>query len=134
MSGISDAITISGRLVDLVKAGATIEAQEQIAELRVALADAKIELSDLREEMAELKRAAAEREQMEWDGVVYWRTQPDGQKDGPFCQRCLDADAKLIRLQSIAGSYFGDWSCAACNKTYGQQSGTPASGAVKPHF
>ena len=121
MSGISDAITISGRLVDLVKAGATIEAQEQIAELRVALADAKIELSDLREELAELKRAVAEREQIEWDGVMYWRALPDGQKDGPFCQRCCDADSKLVRLQHYPHSLGYPWSCMQCGKAYRQK-------------
>lgn len=116
MSGISDAITISGRLVDLVKAGATIDAQEQIAELRLALADAKIELSNLREEVSELKRAAAEREHLKFDGKVYWRERSDG-KEGPFCQRCFDVEGRLVYLHT--NLYMGgDWVCKACKHTY----------------
>lgn len=121
MSGISDAITISGRLVDLVKAGATIEAQEQIAELRLALADAKIELSNLREEVSELKRAAALHEQLEWDGALYWRKLPDGYKEGPFCQRCYDYESKLVRLQAMPRGMGAEWHCTGCSKGYGQQ-------------
>lgn len=134
MSGISDAVTLSGRLVELAKKGMTIEQQERIMELRAAVLNAQEENLQLRAELSDLKRVAAEREQMEFDGAIYWRTLPGGQKEGPFCQRCYDADAKLVRLQSIAGSYFGDWECAECDKIYGKQSGTPASGAVTPHF
>ena len=134
MSGISDAVTLSGRLVELAKKGMTIEQQERIMELRAAVLNAQEENLQLREELSELKRSTALRDEVSFDGAVYWRTLPDGQKDGPFCQRCYDADAKLIRLQNIAGSFFGDWDCAACDKTYGKQSGTPGSGAVKPQF
>lgn len=134
MGGISEAITISGRLVDLVKTGATIEAQEQIAELRLALSDAKIELSDLREEVSELKRAATLRAQMDWDGTLYWRKLADGQSEGPFCQRCLEADSKPVHLQTLPEGFGTRWICTVCNKTYGQQSGAPGPRSIKPHF
>jgi hypothetical protein len=131
--GITDAVSLSGRVLELVKQGVTLDLQERIMELREAVLNAQEEVLRLRAELSELRRTANDREQLTFDGSLYWRERSDG-KEGPFCQRCFDVDAKLVRLQNIAGSTFGDWECAACDKSYCQQSGASESGTVKSHF
>ena len=116
--GISEAVSLSGRVVELVKAGATIELQERITELREAVLNAKEEILSLRAELGELKRAAEEREQVTFDGVAYWQQVPGSEKQGPFCHRCYDADSKLVRLQHFPASLSWKWSCVVCNKSY----------------
>jgi len=44
----------------------------------------------------------------------YWKKSGD-EKDGPFCQRCYDAEGKLIRLQEQSST--DRWFCHAC-KSY----------------
>jgi len=116
--GISDAVSLSGRVVELVKAGATIELQEKIMELREAVLNAKEEILGLRTELGELKRAAAEREQLIFDGMIYWHEERGGKKEGPFCPRCRDSDSKLIRLHGLGPGANYDWNCLACNTLF----------------
>lgn len=117
--GISDAVSLSGRVLELVKAGATLELQERIVELREAVLNAKDEILSLREELSTLKRAATEREQLEFNGIVYWRELPDGENEGPFCQRCYDADSKLMRLHKCGADIAYEWACTGCKMLIG---------------
>lgn len=112
--GISDAVSISGRLVELVKAGATLELREEIMRLREAVLNAREEVLNLRGELGELKRTAAEREHLTFDGSLYWRERSQG-KEGPFCQRCFDVDAKVVRLQPNLPGFPLKWVCTACS-------------------
>lgn len=54
------------------------------------------------------------REEPLWEKPYYWLLK-EGEKDGPFCQRCYDVDKKLIRLQ---GGHNDSWGCLQCNKGY----------------
>lgn len=116
--GISEAVSLSGRVVELVKAGATLELQEKIMELREAVLNAKEEVLSLRQELSDLKRAAAQREQLVFDGMLYWQEEPGRKKEGPFCPRCRDSDSKLVRLHGLAPGANYDRTCLVCNTLF----------------
>ena len=96
-------------IVELLKKGATVEAQEQIMELREGALALQEENFGLREKVRNLEESLRIKGQLQFDGASYWLS--DGNKtDGPFCQHCYDTSGKLIRLQD-----WGDtWNCFAC--------------------
>ncbi|MEJ5375979.1 MAG: hypothetical protein WHX93_05330 [bacterium] len=100
-------------IVDLIKKGATVEAQEQIMALREAALELQEQNIELRDRVRSLEEALRTRERLEFDGRTYWLR--DGNAaDGPYCQHCYDANAKLIRLQD-----WGDtWFCVACKFSF----------------
>jgi hypothetical protein len=116
--GITDAVSISGRLVELAKTTMTLELREQILELRAAVLNAQEETLSLREQLGELKCAAQDRKELTFDGYAYWRTLADGKREGPFCQRCFDSDSKAIYLQKTLPGMPLKWSCTACSAAY----------------
>jgi hypothetical protein len=116
--GISEAVSLSGRVLDLVKQGTTIDLQERIMELREAVLNVREELLTLREENGALKRAASEREQLTFDGAVYWHEDDEGVQQGPFCQKCHDADGKTVRLQKCQPEFHFTWTCNVCHMHY----------------
>jgi hypothetical protein len=102
-------------IVELIKKGATIEAQEMIMSLREAAVDLKEENVALREKVKELEEALKVSGELSWDGRAYWRRQTNtDQKDGPFCQACYDKERKLVRLQSGALGNLPAWRCNVC--------------------
>ena len=111
--GITDAVSLSGRVLELVKQGVTLDLQERIMELREAVLNAQEEVLRLRAELSELRRTANDREQLTFDGSLYWRERSDG-KEGPFCQRCFDVDAKVVRLQPNLPGMSHKWVCIGC--------------------
>jgi hypothetical protein len=113
--GISEAVELSGRIVELVKKGATMELQERIMELREAVLNSKEELLRLRDENGELKRQAAKRNDLVFERGVYWQEHEGGDREGPFCQRCQDVDSKLVRLQEAAQDSGWHYWCRGCN-------------------
>lgn len=112
-------------ILELVKKGATIEAQEKIMELREFALTLQEENISLKEEIKQLKEELEIKESLEWDGRLYWLIMKgQNKKDGPFCQRCYDDNKKLIRLQKNNGNEndsvigVGGWFCTLCNQVY----------------
>jgi hypothetical protein len=97
-------------IVELIKKGATVEAQERIMELREAALELQEENFALREKVRELEDQLRVKGQVSFDGRVYWLGKDGGGRDGPFCQRCYDAETKLIRVQSTIRG----WYCNSC--------------------
>ena len=97
-------------IVDLVKVGSTIEAQEKIMELRSAALQIEEENFTLRTRVKELEAQLTVRDELQWEKPYYWMVNGDT-KDGPYCQKCYDGDQKLIRLQGGNG---GVWFCHTC--------------------
>ena len=120
--GISEAVSLSGRVLELVKQGATMDLQERIMDLREAVLNVREELLTLREENSALKRAAVEREQLIFDGSVYWQEDEEDVQHGPFCQKCHDADGKTVRLQKCQPSYNYEWNCSVCHMSFVRRS------------
>ena len=106
-------------IVELIKKGATVEAQEKIMELRVAALEYQEENAELKLRVKELEEELEVKGNLEYSSSAYWLWREDDAgdytiKDGPFCQRCYDADKKLIRLQDWDKA----WSCMNCEKSY----------------
>jgi tRNA(Ile2) C34 agmatinyltransferase TiaS len=100
-------------IIELIKKGATVEAQEKIMELRETALGLQEENFAFRERIRELEDGLKMKQQLKFKKTTYWLI--DGQtEDGPFCQRCYDVEHKLVRLQ---GSGTG-WRCKACNNGY----------------
>lgn len=97
------------------------EMKLKLSELIGALADAKIEMADvqglLQEKDAAIKHL---QDKMSLDNSFvferpfYWRI-ISGEKDGPYCQKCFDADKKHIHLQGGNNDF---WICLECDSTY----------------
>ena len=109
-------------IIELVKRGATIEAQEKIVELRAAALEIQEENLALRKRVGELEQRIALRESVVYRAPSYW-TERDGTKDGPYCQKCYDVDSKLVRLQMRMEQ--GAWLCQACGKSFVDESYQP---------
>ena len=86
-------------IVELLKKGATVEAQEQIMKLREAVLELQEENVALKQKLREAEDALKLKDELQFDGAVYWRTQA-GSRVGPFCPQCFDVEGKLVRLQS----------------------------------
>lgn len=113
-------------IVDLIKKGSTIEAQEKIMELREGALALQEENMKLKETIKELEAKSSEKEKVFWEPPFYW-VKEGGAKDGPFCQKCYDSETKLIRLQNMGK---GAWRCAACNINFFEASYKPGRAPV----
>jgi hypothetical protein len=102
-------------IYELVKKGATIEAQEKIMEYRQVILDLQEENINLRSIVKELEGQLSIKGQIRYDAPYYWMILEDGGNDGPFCQNCYDVKRQLIRLQSLST---GVWRCASCENTF----------------
>ena len=104
-------------IVELLKKGATVEAQEKIMALREGALELQEENFGLREKVKTLEDSLRVKGQLSFDGASYWLAE-ENKTDGPFCQQCYDTNGKLVRLQD-----WGDtWTCFAC-KTYPDKKG-----------
>jgi hypothetical protein len=106
-------------IIDLIKKGSTVEAQEKIMELREGALELQEENQFLKEKIRELEAKLKIQGNLQYDSGVYWLWEEDGAGDntvktGPFCQRCQDVDSRLVRLQ---GGENDVWDCHGCGKT-----------------
>ena len=107
-------------IVDLIKKGATVEAQEKIMELRESALELQEENIALKAKIKELENALDVIQHLEYTGHVYWRWLENEagdylDKDGPFCQVCNDTNNMLVRLYDSADGW---WKCKHCKNTY----------------
>jgi ribosomal protein L37AE/L43A len=109
-------------IIDLLKRGATLEAQEKIADLREGALELQEENLELRKRVAELEQKLELRQSVVYRAPSYWVSR-DGKDDGPYCQKCFDADSKLIRLQTTGEK--GLWLCGSCNQRFKDSSYRP---------
>lgn len=99
-------------IIDLIKKGANVEAQEKILELREGAIDLQEENIVLRERVKELEAALQLKGEMVYSKTVYWRHLADGEKDGPYCSTCYDKFGKVIHLHDWGET----WCCRACKE------------------
>lgn len=95
--GISEAVALTSRLVELAKKGATIELREKVMELREAVLNVPEEMLTLREENLQLKRAAIAEHSLIYDkdGLYYRKTESG--REGHF------ANDAMTRMASSRG-------------------------------
>ena len=81
--------------VELVKKGATVEAQEKIMELREEFLELREQNLALREAVSSLESQLSDKHSMRFESPFYYK---DGDKT-PFCPTCYETDGKQIHLQ-----------------------------------
>ena len=101
-------------IVDLMKKGATVEAQEKIMELREGALELQEENFDLKEQVRTLEKALSEKATLHYEAPFYWKIN-GSDRDGPFCQQCNDNSDKQIRLQNNGNDY---WDCRTCKQGF----------------
>lgn len=109
-------------IAELIKKGATLEAQEKIMELREASLQLQEENLQLRSKVKELEDKLATKENLIWEKPFYWRIKENGQREGPFCQQCHDKEQKPMRLIEKAK---GRWVCNSCKTAFFDSSHQP---------
>lgn len=128
VTGFSTILTSIKTATDIAKlikdSGVSLEQAEiklKLAELVSALADAKIDIATIQQtliekdlQIQEMRKELSVRERVEYRDPSYWLKCESGE-EGPYCQRCYDAEGKLIRLQ---GGEDGAWACRACKTAY----------------
>lgn len=121
LAALKAAIDGGRALYDTSKAWSEADLKLRIADLINALTDARVTISDLHEELRQRERELQEErdrrrqiDELAFEAPFYWRLS-EGKRDGPFCQRCRDADSKAVRLIDWKR---GRWKCAACDTFY----------------
>jgi len=90
-----------------------IEQYQQILETQKKLLEMQKKIQELEKKDRELKEKLEIKENLIFEKNAYWIKKENGEKDGPFCSVCWDADRKLIRLR--VGDYAGGWAyCLKC--------------------
>ena len=100
--------------IELIKKGATVEAQEKIMELREYIIALKEENIELRDKISKLESTENVKQNLEFRDGRYYLKKEEGVEEGPYCQRCWDADEKLIRLQIDPAYSHNNWLCFEC--------------------
>lgn len=111
-------------IVDLIKKGATIEAQEKIMELKEFVLDLQEDNLALRKRITELELELATKVNLRFERNVYF-------KEGdniPFCPYCYESENKLIHVvgpHKLSNSELSwlSWSCPDCNSSFEEKDG-----------
>ena len=101
-------------IIELVKKGATLEAQEKIMALREAALELQEDNIELKKKIKALEEAMEVKNKIRYEKPYYWMIDGD-KREGPFCQQCFDKEKLLIRLQEAET---GMWNCKTCNNFY----------------
>ena len=112
---ISNFLPRFGEITELVKKGATLEAQQKILELQATVLEIQQENIFLKEKVSKLEESLKTHEEILWESPNYWRVQGKD-KIGPYCQHCYDTSKTLVRLQGNGEDW---WECKSCKNTYG---------------
>jgi len=110
------------QIADLLKKGMTLEAQEQIMQLRESALGLQEENLQLKSEahsaakqLAPLEEQLNNKTQLRHEPPVYYRLDDEV----PFCPLCWERDSKLIHLivsRSQSGGVYGE--CKVCAKNF----------------
>ena len=106
------------------------EQKLKLAELIEALADIKMEIAEIKSTLLEkdekiltLEKKLNLKENLVYEKPYYWIEKKDA-KDGPFCQKCYDANKQLIRLQGNDDNN-GYWKCLECKEVFKDKNYVP---------
>ena len=102
-------------IVDLLKKGATLEAQERIMELREATILLQDENHVLKDRVKQLEEALCFKEGLQFIAPFYFK-EGDG---NPFCPRCWEKDKRGIHVgPETAKGYIFIRTCPDCKAEY----------------
>ncbi|MGO9689910.1 MAG: hypothetical protein ACLP2X_15385 [Syntrophobacteraceae bacterium] len=117
-------------IVDLIKKGATLEAQEKLIEYREAMLSLHEENLSLKAKIKQFEEDISIKQNLTFDGRFYWHSK-ESQKDGPYCQACFDSKSKLIRLQLVE---IGLWTCFSCKNSFHTEEYNPLTGVAHMEY
>ena len=101
-------------IVDLIKKGSTVEAQEKIMELREATIELQEENIGLKQKIVELEEILNKKEKMEFRAPFYFM---DGD-EVPFCPRCWEVENNAVHFPPPFNSSHGlVYTCSECDST-----------------
>jgi ribosomal protein L37AE/L43A len=125
MLGISDAVELTKKIGELVKAGVTLGLQETIVELREAVMNAKDEVLQLREENQAMRLKASEKAVWEATAAKYTLVAAPGgamvyrTEEAPAhyaCPRCYEEQKRAILQDRRVAS--GTYDCPECKRNF----------------
>jgi len=98
---------------DLYEQGRTENARLILKELQEKYIEACDENALLKTQVQEYEDVLYLAKNLEYDGYSYW-LKTGAIKQGPFCQKCFDANGLLLRLHE-GGDH---WKCLTCGEQY----------------
>ena len=113
----TDIIDIGKQILSAIQNSDSVSATQLILELEGKALDLQEENARLRQQVAEFEAHIDLVDNMVFENGVYWRG--DGEnRDGPYCQKCLDGERRAIRLvhqdKTVSG-YKSEWyECRNC--------------------
>jgi hypothetical protein len=114
-------IDIGKKILDAVEQSDGVAASKLILDLQGVALDLRDDNARLREQIASLEAHIDLIDQMHFDGTFYWRGTGED-RQGPYCQKCLDMERRAIRLQHIdetVADYKSEWyECLNCQTRF----------------
>ncbi len=108
---------IGKQVLRAIQESDSVAASQLVLELQSKALELKDQNYDLRKRVDELEQRISLVNEMTFDGKVYWRGEGDD-REGPYCQRCLDGEGRAIRLQlrdETVSGYESRWyECHSC--------------------
>ena len=94
-----------------------------MAELIEVLADIKMETAEIKslviekdEKIQSLENQLKLKNDLKYEAPYYWMINSNEEREGPFCQKCYDANKKLIRLQMFGSN--DRWKYSYCRNVF----------------
>lgn len=103
-------------IADLIRKYNDLELYQKIVDLRDEIFSLREENIALRAKVKELETVEDIAPRLSRDGNVYYLSEPDGSKKGPFCMPCWDAERKLVNLLVKKDRWGTHIHCNRCNK------------------
>ncbi len=101
-------------IYEVLKKAGNIDAQKALTDLKEQNLKLREENLAFKEQIKELEEKLKIKEQLEFDGRMYWLKNGDT-KEGPYCHLCYERDNKLIHLLDASDGFY---KCSACDVLY----------------
>lgn len=102
-------------IVELMKKGSTLEAQEKIMELREAVIELQDENSELKNHIKEMESQLKFNSSLRFESPFYYSENDEV----PYCPKCWEADKKAVHLPPAQKVGAGPrYDCVECKSTY----------------
>lgn len=112
-----DTIELGRQLLQAIQDNDSVAVSKLVLELESAARDLRDENARLRQQVADLEVQIDLVESMNFDGTFYWRGEGED-RDGPYCQKCLDGERRAVRLHFVdrtVSDYKSQWwECHNC--------------------
>lgn len=101
-------------IYEVLKKAGNINAQKALMDLKEENLQIREENLALKEQIIKLEEELKIKEQLEFDGSMYWLKDGDT-KEGPYCQIIYETVGKSIHLEKTSK---GQYRCSFCKRYY----------------